>query len=215
MVRCLPVAASAVAFGLVFGLLAGQKGLSLAETVLMSGLVFAGSAQMLALQLWTDPPAVAALALAALIINLRYVMLTAALAPALAPVGPARAFATIFLTADENWALAIAEQRQGRLDPGFYLGTGLMMYAAWVSASAVGRMAGTVITDPSRYALDFVGTAVFVALATGLFRGRRDLLPWLVAGIVAWIGARVVPGNWYLIAGGLAGSLVGAWRDGR
>ena len=50
---CIPVAISVSAYGVVWGVLAKQAGLSLLEVVLMSGLVFAGSAQFVALDLWT------------------------------------------------------------------------------------------------------------------------------------------------------------------
>ena len=56
---------------------------------------------------------------------------------------------------------------------------------------------------------------MFVDLAVGLWRGRGEILPCLVAGSVALLVKWLLPGTWYLIAGGLAGSLVGAWRDVR
>ena len=71
---CLPVAISVAAYGLVWGVLARGAGLSLLEVVMMSGLVFAGSAQFVALDLWTATPSslpIGPLILAALIVNLR------------------------------------------------------------------------------------------------------------------------------------------------
>jgi AzlC protein len=50
--RTLPIALGDFAFGIVFGVVAG---LSLSESVLMSGLVFAGAAQFIAIGLWTAP----------------------------------------------------------------------------------------------------------------------------------------------------------------
>jgi predicted branched-subunit amino acid permease len=58
-------------------------------------------------------------------------------------------------------------------------------------------------------------TAVFTALLVGLWKGKTDLLPWAVAAGVAVAAAQWLPGKWYILLGGLAGSLVGAWRDGR
>src|ERR1700761_628947 len=102
-VAAVPIAVGVAAFGVAYGLLAGVHGLSLAETGLMSALVFAGSSQMLALQLWDDPLPVAGIVLAAAIINLRYVMTTAALKPWLDPLGRWASYGSVFLTADENW----------------------------------------------------------------------------------------------------------------
>jgi 4-azaleucine resistance transporter AzlC len=213
--RTVPVAASVAVFGVVFGLVAGQKGLSPLETALMSALVFAGASQMLAMELWASPVPVAALALAALAINLRYLVMTAALLPALGGVGPARAYGTLFFTADENWAVSVAEIRRGNPDAGFVLGTGLALYSFWVAATVLGRAFGGAVPDPARYGLDVVGTLVFVSLLAGLWSGRRDLLPWAVSAAAALLAARAVDWTWALVAGGLAGSLAGAWRDVR
>ena len=70
-------------FGLVVGMAADAKGLSLLETLLMSGLVFAGTAQLVALELWKDPAPILAATLAVLVINLRMAPMGAALAPVL------------------------------------------------------------------------------------------------------------------------------------
>jgi predicted branched-subunit amino acid permease len=56
---------------------------------------------------------------------------------------------------------------------------------------------------------------VFTALAGKMWRGRRDLLPWLAAGLAATAASYILPGAWYLLVGGLTGSLLGAWRDTR
>jgi 4-azaleucine resistance transporter AzlC len=213
--RTVPVALSAAVFGVVFGMVAGQKGLSPVETLAMSAFVFAGASQMLAMELWASPVPVVTLGLAALTINLRYMMMTAALKPWLDAVPPWKAYGSLFFTADENWAVSIAEMRDGGRDVGFFLGSGLVMYVFWLSASLTGRVFGDVIRHPEALGLDFVGTAVFVALAVGLWRGKAEIVPWIVAGAVALVAKWLLPGTWYLIAGGLAGSLVGAWRDGR
>lgn len=209
--RTLPVALGVSVFGMVYGLVAGQKGLSLAETVLLSALVFAGAAQMVALELWQEPAPVLALTLAVAVVNLRYMMMTAVLRPWLAPLGPARAYGSLFFTADENWAIGVAEMRRGGRDAAFYLGTGLALWSFWVLSGAVGRIFGELVRAPERWGLDFVAAAVFLALLIPVWEGpRRNLLPWLVAGAVAWGLYDVLPGAWYLIAAGAAGSAAGA-----
>lgn len=213
--RTVPVATGLSIFGLVLGLVAGQKGLSAAEVGLMSALVFAGAAQMLALELWQVPVPVLGLTVAAFVMNLRYFIMTAALKPWLEHVGPVKAYGSLFFTADENWAVSIAEMRRGGTDAGFFLGTGLAIYSFWLVATVTGRLFGGLVADPARYGLDFVATAVFLALLVPMWRGKGDGLPWLVAGVVAWAAERWLPGTWYLVIGGLAGSLVGAWRDVR
>jgi predicted branched-subunit amino acid permease len=74
------------------------------------------------------------------------------------------------------------------------------------------------LSDPTaarRLGLDFVGIAVFVVVAVILFRGKRDLGPWGVAIAAALIAKWLIGGNWYIVIGGLAGGLLGAWQQTR
>jgi predicted branched-subunit amino acid permease len=90
------------------------------------------------------------------------------------------------------------------------------MFASWTVSSLVGRTLGGALESPARWGLDFAFTAVFLALLAGLWRGRKsDLLPWVAAAAVAVAAHLVLPGQWYVLLGGLAGSLVGAARCGR
>ena len=212
----MPIEVAGFAIGLVFGVLAGQAGLSAAETVLMSALIFSGATQFVVLGLWATPLPVAAIVLTTLVVNLRYVLMSATLAPWFSGLSRLKAYGSIFFLADENWALAMGEHAKGRRDAAFLIGGGLAMFASWTVSSLVGRTVGGALDDPARWGLDFAFTAVFLALLAGLWRGRKsDLLPWVVAAAVAVAANLVLPGQWYVLLGGLAGSLAGAARYGR
>jgi 4-azaleucine resistance transporter AzlC len=210
---CLPVAISVAAYGLVWGVLAGQAGLSLLEVMLMSGFVFAGSSQFVALDLWSSNPAalpIGALVIAVAIVNLRYVLLTATLRPLFTHAARPGPLALMFLVTDENWALTIGEMNRKRATPLFLLGSGIAMWSVWMASTVTGRLAGSAIADPTAYGLDFAFTATFLALLLGMWRGRSDLVPWLVAAASAILAARLIEGSWSILIGGLAGSLAGA-----
>jgi len=210
-----PVALGVATYGLVYGMLAGQAGMTLAEAGGMSALVFAGASQFVALEMWTRPLPVAALALMALVVNLRHVLMGAALGPHLSGVGPLRAYGSMFFMVDEGFALAAAYHARGGRKASFLLGTGLVLYAAWVGSTLAGHAAGALVPDPARYGLDFAFTAAFLALLAGLWRGRGDAVIWLVAAAVAVAGQQLLPGKWYILLGGLAGGLAGLVRHGR
>ncbi len=210
---CLPVAISVAAYGLVWGVLARGAGLSLIEAVAMSGLVFAGAAQFVALDLWTTTPStlpVGALVLAALIVNLRYLLLTATLRPLFHPDQVRRGALSMYLVTDENWAMTVAAMAKGGGSVAFLLGGGVLAWISWMSTNMIGYGLGSAIDDPSRWGLDFAFTATFLALLLGMWRGRGDILPWLVAALAAIVTARLVEGNWHILVGGIAGSLAGA-----
>lgn len=211
---CAPIEASGFAIGLVFGVLARQAGLGAGEAALMSALVFAGAAQFVVMGLWTSPVPIATVVVATLIVNLRHLLMGAALAPHFKGLSRLKAYGSVYFMADENWAMAMGEFGKGRRDAAFLIGGGLFMCASWTISTLIGASLGNAISDPARWGLDFAFTAIFLALLCGMWRGRRDLLPWIVAAAVAVAAERWLPGQWYILLGGLAGSLVGAVRDG-
>ena len=210
--RTLPIALSGCAYGLVFGVLAQQAHLSILEVLLMSGLVYAGSAQLIVLSLWTTPLPITAILFTTLIVNLRNVLLGVTISPWFLRLPRLKAYTTVFLLADENWALMMGEFNTGKRNAAFLLGSGLVLYVEWLSSTVIGRVLGNIVHDPARFGLDFAFTAVFLFLLVGLWKGKSDLLPWLVAGIVAVLSAHFLPGKWYILLGGLMGSIVGAIR---
>lgn len=214
-VRCLPVAAGIGGYGIVFGVLARQSGLSVAEATLMSATVLAGAAQLIAVELWADPIPVGAVLVTTLVVNARYLLMGAALRPWFSRLTPLQAYGSVFFTADENWALTMGELTDGSRRGAFLLGSGVAVWLFWVSATVVGAALGATVADPARYGLDFVLTAVFLAIAAELWEGPSTLPPWLVAVVVAVPVASALPGRWYILAGGVAGSLVEVGRVGR
>jgi 4-azaleucine resistance transporter AzlC len=209
----LPLAVSSCAYGLIFGALAQTVGLRLAETTLMSVTVSSGAAQFVVVGLWTTPPVLASVLMATLLVNLRHLLLGATLRRWFARSSRSQLYGSAFFLFDETWALTHREADTGGRDRGLLLGCGLVLWLAWVAGSALGYLAGGWVPDPTRWGLDFAATAVFLALLTGMWRGKRDLLPWLVAAAVALGAARWLPGQWYIVLGGLAGSICGVWRD--
>lgn len=213
--RCVPIAVSGVAIGLVFGVLARQAGFSPVEAWLMSALVFSGAAQFVVIGIWASPVPLAGVVLATLVVGLRHLLMGAALAPWFSKLSKRKAFGSVFFMADENWAMTMAEFQKGKKDAAFLIGGGLVMFVSWSTFTFVGSAAGSFIEDPAKWGLDFAFTAVFIALLVGLWRGKSSLLPWAVAAVVAVLGYEFLPGHWYILLGGLAGSLAGVMFRGR
>jgi 4-azaleucine resistance transporter AzlC len=209
--RALPIAVGVFTVGLVFGVLARETRLNLVETMLMSGLVFAGASQIVALSLWMLMPfPVAAIILTTLVVNLRHVLMSASLRPWFSRLPRFVAYSTLFFMVDESWALTMGEYAAGKRDAAFLLGSGGLLYLSWIGSTLVGQLAGASIKNPAQWGLDFAFTAVFIALLAGMWRGRSHLLPWAVAAGTALAAYHWLPGVWYIVLGGMAGSLTGA-----
>lgn len=202
-----PVAASAMAYGSVLGVLASQKGLSWLDLMYMNSAVFAGAAQFVMVDMWSGHLPVFEMALAVLVINLRYLLIGASLEPLFAGRSLLHKICMMHLVADENWAVTMSELRRGKATTWFLFGGGVFLFLAWSSGTLIGLLGGGFITKPEVYALDFAFTAVFSALAVGLWRGKQDLLPWIVAGGAALLAHKFLPGKWYIVIGGLAGAV--------
>ncbi|MFC7475685.1 AzlC family ABC transporter permease [Dankookia sp. GCM10030260] len=203
-------------FGLVVGMTSDGVGLSLAETLLMSGLVFAGTSQLVALQLWADPAPILAATLACLVINLRMAPMGAALAPVLDRTQGIRRWGTLMLLVDNSFALAIAELRAGRRDAGYLFGAGFGMWLNWMAMVAIGHVFGAALRLPAGHPVFFASSAAVLALLVQLWRGRSELQPWILAGAVAlMVQGLGLDAPWPVLAGAFAGAGFGAWRDGK
>jgi predicted branched-subunit amino acid permease len=199
-------------YGVAFGIMAAAAGFSGAEAVLFSGWVYAGGAQMAVLQAWADPVPLIAVCLTALAMNVRYLLLGAALRPWLAGLPPHQSYASLLVLGDGNWALSLREYSEGRTDAAFVLSSGIMMWLVWVASTAAGHAFGQILGDPARLGIDFMLPAFFATMAVAFVRKPGDALP-LIAGLAtAIVVERLVDGPWYILAGAVTGSIVGALR---
>ncbi|WP_137135227.1 AzlC family ABC transporter permease [Rhizobium sp. FKY42] len=211
----LPLVLAALPIGFVFGTVASGNGLSPLETTLMSALVFAGGSQFVAMDLWQHPASWSALGLAALLVNLRHILMGASLARSLGLFRIWQKIPALLVMADENWALAEARANRQALTPAFYLGLALPFYLGWIMASLSGALFGTLLGDLAVYGLDFAFPAVFIVLLMGFWKGRQTGLVLLASASASLAVHTLVPGAWYIAAGALAGLAAALMPDRR
>lgn len=205
VITVLPAVAAALPFGFLLGALAAAKGLSPLEMGLMSGGVFAGGAQFVALDLWTSPAAWLSLGFTTLVVNVRHVLMGTSLVRNMARFrGVAKPVALFFL-ADEIWAFAERRAAERPLTPAFYAGTTVPMVAGWLVSTVAGTLAGAVLGDPKVYGFDFAFIAIFIGLLAG-FRHKTGFLPAVLASAAAATLVHLVwPGPASIAAGAVAG----------
>lgn len=196
-------------YGVVFGLLARQVGLSALENVLMNVFVLAGAAQTAALDLWVYPLPILSIVMTTLLINLRLILLGAAARPWLSALPDRKVYPMLHPMADEGWAIALNARRRGERDIGFFLGANLFVALCWVPSTVVGHWAGGGLGDPAVVGLDFAFTTVFAATLFSGYRSRFDLVPWGAAAGAALLAWWLLPGTWYVLVGGVTGFAVG------
>lgn len=205
-----PLALAAITYGIAFGLLTRQAGLSTLEAAAMSAAIYSGSAQLAALTVMTEADPWTAtsawlLATTILIVNARYILYGATLRPWLGYTRPLHAYSALFVLVDGNWVVATHRYNSGERDAGIILGSGLAMYFAWVAGTTAGSLAGSLIPNPAVLGLDFFLVAFCGATGLALFKGAKDIGTVVVAAVAALAVSRFAAGGWPVIAAGLAG----------
>jgi branched chain amino acid efflux pump len=176
----LPYGVASLLLGLSFGVLARPL-MGPVATIVMSVVVFAGSAQFAALAVLSAGGGAAAAIIAGVLLNLRFVPMGIAIAPSLraGPLGRAlRGQALV----DASWALA--NRGAGRFDIDFLLGSTLAQYPAWVAGTVIGALAGGLLGNPRSLGLDAIFPAFFLGLLVAeLHRPQARPVAALGAGI--------------------------------
>ena len=211
-VIALPFGASSVLYGLGFGVLAAQVGLSVLEAVVMSAAVFSGTAQIAILQAWSSSQALLALFATVMVVNSRYILMSAALRPWLGAVSRWRVTAALLILVDGTFAIGMREKSRGETDAGVMFGASLISYLGWVVGTAMGHSVGALLPDPRVVALDFLVIAFCASAAALMWKPAIDPWPPLAAAVAALTVQYFVPGAWAVVAAGIAGASIAAVR---
>jgi 4-azaleucine resistance transporter AzlC len=167
-----PIAVAVFVFGVSFGVLAVAAHLPAWSVVLMSLLVFAGSAQFAAIGVIAAGGSVLTAIFAGGLLNLRFVATGIAVTRSL-PGGRLLRSLLAQLSIDESYALSARAGSPGRPDGKTLLVTGALLYVVWVIGTSLGALLGPVLGDPKRLGLDAAFPAGFVALLWPMLSGRH------------------------------------------
>ena len=201
----LPVTLGIAAWGLVTGVAMVQSGLPLWAAVAMSLIVFAGSAQLAALPLIIVGAPLWLVTLTALVVNLRFVIYSAAVRESLQHLPTRRRLLLGYLVGDVPTAIYLQRLRHAPDWPGlgdYLLGLSAANAIAWHLSSLVGIFAASVL--PKEWGLEFAGSLAVLALLVPACMARPALAGAVVAGAVAVLGR-----SWPLRTGVLAGMAAG------
>jgi 4-azaleucine resistance transporter AzlC len=203
-----PLALAVFGFGISFGVLARSSAMGVLAPIVMSATTFAGSAQFAAISIAGGGGGPAAAIGAALLLNARYLPIGISVAPSLRGSLVLR-FLEGQLTVDETWALAA--RGDGRFDPRTLVVAGVTLYAAWLSGTTIGVLAGRVLGDPSKLGLDAAFPALFLALLAPQIKTRPAQAVAAIGGLIALTLIPFVPQGVPIIAASAA-CLLGWWR---
>jgi 4-azaleucine resistance transporter AzlC len=210
-----PILLGVAPFGVIFGALAMNAELGRAASQAMSSVIFAGSSQFIAAQLFGAGASGLVIVMVVFVVNLRHALYSASIAPHIRHLGPAWKAVLAYLLTDEAYAVAITRYNLGgeMLRAHWYtLGAGLTLWSAWQVSTAAGILVGSSI--PSDWPLGIVLPLTFIALVVPALKDRASVAAAVAAGVAAFL-AMGLPLRTGLLVAALAGIAVGMALDRR
>ncbi len=203
-----PYALAGCVVALSFGVLAREAGFSAVGAIVMSAIVFAGSAQFAAISIVAAGGGLGAAIGAAALMNSRFLPMGIALAPSLRGGAPLRALQGQTVV-DASWVMA--NRGEGRFDRHFLFGATAVQYVTWVGGTAVGGLGGGLLGDTQALGFDAIFPAFFLALLLPELRDVRARGVALVGGLIALALVPLAPAGVPVLAASVA-ALVGLKR---
>ena len=210
-----PILIGVFPFGLIYGALAINSGLSTTAAQLMSSIVFAGSAQFITAQLFKEGVPALVMILTIAVVNLRHMLYSASLAPYLKDLSIRWKVLLSYLLTDEAYAPSILHyEKEGLVHykHWFLFGAGISLWLNWQASTAIGVFLGASI--PENLSLDFALPLTFIAMIVPVMKKQPVVAAALSAGATALL-AYSLPYKLGLILAALVGILVGTLLEGR
>ena len=205
----LPLQIGIIPFGLVFGILGLEAGLSMWQTIFMSSILFGGASQIVFTQLVATGTPAPVLIGSVSTINLRHILYSVSVAPYIRDLPLAWRILLGYLLTDEAYAVSI---RRFQTQPAsafmhyHLLGTGITLWVTWQASTIIGVLAGTSI--PEGWQLGFAVPLTFLAIIAPNIKMRSEIGAALVASLTA-ILLYELPWNLWLMIAALTGITTG------
>ena len=210
--RGFPIVLGYIPLGFAFGVLALQNGIPGFVAVLMSVVIFAGSGQFIAAGMWGAGASVLAIIATNFVVNLRYLLMCAALAPWLGRFTLLQQALFSSEIVDENFAVHANAMRAGeQAHLPVLMATNMTAHGGWIFGTLLGVISGELLSDPRSLGLDYALPAMFLALLIPQCRERLHVLIAVLSGVTSVGLVLVGAGRWNVILATIIGATLGAW----
>lgn len=210
----IPIILGYLPIGVAYGILAVNQGLSPLQTTAMSLFVFAGSSQLVAVEMIAAGTAAAAIIAMTFLVNLRHLLLSASISLHLRNL-PTYYYPFLgFLVTDESFAVAMTKIKDKKSKHKYFFGLGLTAYFGWVLSSALGAFLSGFINFSSGGALDFVLPAMFVVLLLMQINSKSEVIIAICSAVLSLIFALTIGGSWNIILATVTAAGLGVYISG-
>lgn len=202
-VAIFPLSVAVIPWGFLVGSFAMDIGLTTVEGQALSAILFAGSAQLVAVGMFKAGVGLSTMLLTTFFITSRHLLYSVSMRSKIAPLSLKWRLALGFLLTDELFAV-VGNQTPERFKPWYALGAGLSFYLVWNMATLVGIIAGSQIPNLDQFGLEFAVAATFIALVVPTIKN----IPILVSVLVA-LTSSIALEYWHIEGGLMISSVCG------
>lgn len=190
----MPLTIAVIPWGILAGSFALEVGLTPVESQAMSAIIFAGSAQLVALGMIKAGIGISSILITTLLITSRHLLYAMAMRTHISPLPLKWRLGLGFLLTDELFAIANQAHKgdspaQHQFDRWYALGGGLTFYLGWNIATLLGIVAGQSIDNLGELGLDFAIAATFIAIVVPTVKKPSILVCVLVSLTLAVVCA--------------------------
>jgi predicted branched-subunit amino acid permease len=208
--RALSVGLAASLYGVSLGALGVASGLTVAQTCVMSLLLFSGGSQFALVGIIGGGGSAASAITASSLLGIRNGLYGLQLKPILGVRG-LRRVAAAQVTIDESTAVAVTQDEPPEQRRGFWI-TGAVIFVGWNLTTFVGALAGDALGDPKQYGLDAAAAGAFLGLLWPRLSTREPVAVAVGAALVAAVLVPVVPAGIPVVAAAVVAVVAGLAR---
>ena len=212
-----PICLGYLPIGMALGVLGQKAGLHPLAIGFMSLIVFAGSAQFIAVSMLSTGMPPLTIVMTTFVVNLRHLLMSSALAVPFK--GRSRGLLTVFAygVTDESFAVNYPKLIEGNWKIEHALVVNHAANLTWIVSTVAGGYGGQYIPEGA-FGIDYALIAMFICLLIFQLRGRIYLITAFIAGLTAVGLSLLLPGNWHIILASILAATLGTilkHRSGR
>jgi 4-azaleucine resistance transporter AzlC len=209
MLQALPIVLGYIPVGFAYGVLAQKAGISAFNTLLMSIIVYAGSAQLIAVSLIASGITPLSIILTTFIVNLRHMLMSAALSQHLQSWRKSELAGFAYEITDESFAVHTTRLSDDSIPKAETFAINVTAQVSWILGTGLGIVGGRMITEIEPFALDYALPAMFIALLVMQIKNNIQISVAVLSGLAS-VGLYLLGLNqWYVILATILGATMG------
>lgn len=204
-----PITIGVFPVGIAFAILARECGCSTLEIILLSGLVFAGASQIMAVGMLAQGAAIPVIIIATFLLNLRHLIMSSYVMSKLKDTKIGMKMLLAFSITDESFVLFSATEEEDK-SALFLLGLNSVIYVSWVVATILGCLASDALPPLVSDSLGIAFYAAFIGiLIPNIKKNLRIGVLVITTVIINTLLSKVLPSSIAIILSTLLGAGIG------